>query len=175
MANLIKRIAISTSKRAGSGHMAAEFATSTNKSSTGHRTSAHRRSSFIELSGGGFGKREPHHGRSASQGYIQAPNRAAAQFPTPVGNQVRKTEEIFISSEPIQEEELVQYDEEKKGGLTVSARDLGAVGANGRSLDDVTDGGSMKDGVSLEGAPRQDSDDEAYLVGRNRWKGFQNE
>jgi hypothetical protein len=154
IANVIKPIATSTSKRGGSGHMAAEFATSTNKSSTGHQTSK-RRSSFIKLSsGGGFVANG--HVRAPSHGYIHAPDRqhqASERFPAPVGNQVRKTEEIFIRSEPIRDEEREVFDDDKKEGLVVWSRELGAQ-VNMRSRDDITEGGSVKDGASVEGGPK---------------------
>jgi hypothetical protein len=185
MANLIKRIAISTSKRTGSVQIASEFVSSSaNRSSSGVTRSQNRRSSFIELTNNTFSKVHgvphahvrsqsyPHNSTDRDQRRVSHRHIGPEDFPAPVGNQVRKTEEIFIRSEPLRAEDRMRFEDEKKEGVIVRARDLGTSNPNGRSLDDITEGESVKDGASVEGVPRQDSDDEAYLVRSNKWKGF---
>lgn len=76
----------------------------------------------------------------------------------PTGNQIKKTEEIYIQSEP--NPDWMGKDEE--GRLRVEERMM----PESKSLDDVTEGGeSVK---SEEVQRREDSDDEAVLVARGR-------
>ncbi|KAF2188409.1 hypothetical protein K469DRAFT_628039 [Zopfia rhizophila CBS 207.26] len=150
MANLIKRIAVSTSKRTGNVSLIQEFVSSSNKSSsnyTSQRLSQHaRRSSIIELSTNVFtGKKNSLKGSRT------------ASFP-PLANQIKKTEEIHIQSSPNPD----YYGKEE--GLMVRNTE---VDMKAKSLDDVTEGGeSVK---SEEVQRREDSDDEAVLVTGGMW------
>ncbi|KAF2738875.1 hypothetical protein EJ04DRAFT_427879 [Polyplosphaeria fusca] len=140
MADLIKRIAVSTSRRTGNASLVAEFNSSSNKSST-NPTSHGRRSSIIELSN-----------YLSSTSKSKHPSRAGktASF-QPMGNQIKKTEEIHIQSEPNPEFEFPVQ------GLTVQEREV----TKSKSLDDVTEGGE-----SVKSEQRRDndsSDDEAIL------------
>ena len=169
MANLIKKIAISTSKRTGNVSIVQEFASSQGQSSsnpTSHGNTTKNKSraghtktnSLIELSsgifpGGNKGKREG--GKTASF--------------MPTGTQIKKTEEVVIKSEP--NPEWAEAGKSGVGvapGLTVRQRELG-LGADGKSLDDITEGGSLK---SDDGRARVSTDDEATLVkqGKHGWR-----
>ncbi|KAF2790695.1 hypothetical protein K505DRAFT_409675 [Melanomma pulvis-pyrius CBS 109.77] len=151
MANLIKRIAVSKSRRMGNASIIEEFASSSNKSSsanTGPGTHV-RRSSYIELSAKMFSGK---HKDSTSNSKGGGGGRAISFAPT--GTQIKKTEEITVRSEP--NPEFLKGDEDAVG-LAVSEREI----AN-KSLDDVTESAeSMK---SVERQRREDSDDEAVLV-----------
>ncbi|KAF2473591.1 uncharacterized protein BDR25DRAFT_256383 [Lindgomyces ingoldianus] len=151
MANLIKKIAVSTSKRTGNVSLVAEFVSSSNKSSTNPNSTLphhHRRSSIIELSSNVFSGSAGKKGRKGS--------RSGSFMPT--GNQIKKTEEIHIQSEPNPDRFIGLG--AKDHGIMISQRDLGI--GQGKSLDDVTEGGeSVK---SEEVQRREDSDDEAVLV-----------
>jgi hypothetical protein len=96
MANLIKRIAISTSKRTGMHSIAQEFKSSNNMSSTDRKTTGHKntavRGSVHELASivsytGGESKAGATH------------NDRVRSF-TPTGNQIKTTQEVTITSEP---------------------------------------------------------------------------
>jgi hypothetical protein len=169
MANLIKRIAVSTSKRTGNSSLAQEFASSgANKSSTANHTSnisAHaRRTSFIELSANVFRKSG---GR----------NDGRAESFKPTGNQIKKTEEIFVKSEPaggyesdtdrdrweaIKAGKSGLEDEEwivgTGGRLVVSQNEIRAA----KSMDDVTEGDESVRSEDVQ--RREESDDEVVLV-----------
>ncbi|KAH7116178.1 hypothetical protein B0J11DRAFT_119129 [Dendryphion nanum] len=163
MANLIKRIAISASRKTGNVSIANEFASlstsgkynSTNPTSlsgNGHR----RRASIIELSSQISHithKHERHNSRTVSF--------------APTGNQIKKTEEIHISSEP--NPDYINDDTEwgaegKMDMLRVSEREV----VKSKSMDDVTEGGES---VKSEGRRESSSDDETMLVmqGKSGW------
>jgi hypothetical protein len=149
MANLIKRIAISTSKRTGNVSIIQEFASDSNKSSSANTgalsQNAHaRRNSAIELSSGVFPNK-----RSSNRDDDRTVSFA------PMGNQIKKTEEIHIRSDPNPDYAPGNDWIGKNEVLIVGQRELGA-----KSLDDVTEG-SVK---SEEAQRREDSDDEAVLV-----------
>jgi uncharacterized Zn-binding protein involved in type VI secretion len=153
MANLIKRIAISASKRTGNVSIIEEFAsTSGNKSTSGYNSTApersRRRGSVLELSSN---ISNIHSKSNADGGRI-------VSF-APHGNQIKKTEEIKIVSEPI---------ENMGSGLRVDGVDIRT-----KSLDDITEGGESVSVKSEEVARRGDSDDEGPLViqsqGKSGW------
>jgi hypothetical protein len=171
MANLIKRIAVSTSKRTGSLSMIREFTSSSGgpKSTSGHHTSsisAHaRRTSFIELSANVF-----HRSRG------DRTNGRTGSF-KPTGNQIKKTEEIFVRSEHIggynsdvgvEGWKIVKGDNEniddepwmtgKGRRLVVTSTEIGAA----QSVDDVTEGAESV--RSDDGQKREESEDEVVLV-----------
>ncbi|PSN61735.1 hypothetical protein BS50DRAFT_603884 [Corynespora cassiicola Philippines] len=173
MANLIKRIAVSSSRRTGNASLVQEF-NSSNMSSSGPRSTvkAGRRSSVIELSSM-FSPKSPTHPR----------NGRAISF-APTGNQIKKTEEITVHSEP-----NPMYDRDVEMGIGAA---IGSPGKDGivvddrsvtksKSLDDITEGGesvkSQDDGPSPQYPnPRDpDSDDEVALVlqGRGQWSHMQ--
>lgn len=153
MANLIKRIAVSKSRRMGNASIIEEFASSSNKSSsnnTGPGTHV-QRSSYIELSAKVFsGKRK--NSISNSKGGGGGRDRTVSFAPT--GTQIKKTEEITVRSEPNPE---YLKDDEDAVGLAVSEREIAS-----KSLDDVTE--SAESVKSVERQRREDSDDEAVLV-----------
>ncbi|ORY16919.1 hypothetical protein BCR34DRAFT_74186 [Clohesyomyces aquaticus] len=158
MANLIKRIAVSTSKRTGNAAIIEEFNSSSNKSSTGHRSQSHhhRRSSFIELTATAFS------GNGTKNKDRESRDSRVNSF-LPTGSQIKKTEEITIRSDP---RPTIQFEDDGKSGtLTVAQRDLGLGGS--KSLDDVTEGAES---VKSEEAQRREdsSDDEVRLVKQQR-------
>jgi hypothetical protein len=149
MANLIKRIAISASKRTGNVSIVDEFAsTSGNKSSTGFNSAApqrsRRRGSAIELSS--------NFSNSHSKSGFQSSNNDGSRIGNfaPQGSQIKKTEEIKIVSEPISN---------IGNGLRADGADM-----RSKSLDDITEGGESVSVKSEEVVRRGDSDDEARLV-----------
>ncbi|KAF1992961.1 hypothetical protein P154DRAFT_504205 [Amniculicola lignicola CBS 123094] len=144
MANLIKRIAISASKRNGNHSIVQEFNSTSNKSTTAHTSNHNRRSSLIELSSNILAGAKQHVKK----------NSRTISFP-PTGNQIKKTEEIHIKSEP-----NGLYDEEmdKSQRLVICERQVG----QGKSMDDVTEGGESVRSEDVQ--RREDSDDETVLV-----------
>ncbi|KAL5379767.1 hypothetical protein DPSP01_008238 [Paraphaeosphaeria sporulosa] len=151
MANLIKRIAVSSSRKAGRDNrarIASEF-DSGNLSTSGHKSSATRagtharRSSLMELSNFGI--------KSASE----REDRTVSFMPT--GDQIKVTKDIHIQSDPID-------GSEENVGEIVHAKGLqpGETSVvHSKSVDDLTEGGSVKsDYMRKEG----DSDDETSLV-----------
>ncbi|KAF2010181.1 hypothetical protein BU24DRAFT_400921 [Aaosphaeria arxii CBS 175.79] len=148
MANLIKRIAISTSRRQGNVSIAHEFvsASTSDRYNTNPSGTGRRRASVIELSSQ----------ISASGKRTSDRNDRAVSF-TVQGNQIKKTEEIHISSEPADGANFDGLGYAKETALRV--REV----HQSKSLDDVTEGGeSVKS--DAEGRGRESSDDEAVLV-----------
>ncbi|KAF2107983.1 hypothetical protein BDV96DRAFT_286538 [Lophiotrema nucula] len=149
MANLIKRIAVSTSKRTGNISLVQEFVSSSNKSSTGNHTgTGHlRRNSLIELSTKAF---------SGGKKHAHRDSRTISFAPT--GNQIKKTEEIFVRSDPNPDYDSDAMELGKGLAPIVHERHV----AQSKSLDDVTEGGES---VRSEEAIRKDdsSDDEVVL------------
>jgi len=173
MANLIKRIAISKSKRTGNASLVREFAStdqSTNSAHTSNLSSNARRNSIIELKSNIFRKVDVKHdhGRPASIGL------------RPTGKQIKKTEEICVRSDPVDhfdtDDDNARW-EAVKGGRQVEDEEW-AIGrarelvsnhnsGDGRSLDGDTEGESVN---SVERQRKDDSDDEVTLVTqRQQW------
>lgn len=172
MANLIKRIAISASRKPGNASLANDFRSS-NLSTSGAKS-------------GGTGapkqRRESNHELASVFSYkgdishYTAEDRVVSFAPT--GNEIKKTHEVVISSEPnpfferevpASNVEVTGGYDSKKNGVHVDERRVVRTG----SLESVTEGSE-----SLQGAldtPKRDpseySDDEAALVGR-RNKGW---
>ncbi|KAF2442576.1 hypothetical protein P171DRAFT_417854 [Karstenula rhodostoma CBS 690.94] len=154
MANLIKRIAVSSSRKGGRENRArviSEF-DSGNLSSSGQKSSATRatqatharRSSLMELSNFGL--------KSTSE---REDGRAVSFMPT--GDQIKVTKDIHIRSEPID-------GGEDHAGEIMQAKGLKPGEANvvhSKSIDDLTEGGSVKSDY-MQG--KGDSDDETSLV-----------
>lgn len=160
MANLIKRIAVSSSRKAGGdrARIANEFdfsnpSTSGQKSSTLHRTHA-RRSSLMELSN--FGLKSASEREVTTQGvsFIHATD------------QIKVTKDIYIQSETMKSDllgpakENMQVERPEPGEISV---------VRSKSVDDLTEGGSVKSNY-IQG--KGDSDDETHLVshqGKGPW------
>jgi len=148
MANLIKRIAVSTSRKTGNASIVHEFASSNLSESaqkSGSRTHA-RRSSLIEL--------RSH--VSATNGHVERQG-GAVSF---ASNKIRVTEDFHVVSEPYPGSDLDIEGADAKAGD-------GAV-VKSRSLDDVTEGESVKSAGQGNG----ESDDEAALVAKRNNGGW---
>ena len=175
MANLIKRIAISTSRKTGMVSIAQEFKSSSNLSSTGQKTgtnthksqqcgSIHELASFVSYTGGG--------------GVVQPHDRIVSFAPT--GNQIKKTREVVISHEPNPSYERRGSEVEITGGLgrSAGAKTPGLVTVEEAGLGRNSSLGSITEGnESLKSAEvpkrereREESDDEAALVGQKGWQ-----
>jgi hypothetical protein len=173
MANLIKRIAISTSKRTGMHAMAEEFKSSSNDLSS-RKTSA-KRSSVHELASIVSFKAAGGHERIASL--------------PPTGNQIKTTQEVTVTSEPNpfydtnatvdgktylirgrrpSEVEITGgYERERKMGVPSIVVEEPRKSLDGDSATEVADS-LRSEGVEGMGK-RGDSDDEVVLVGGKRW------
>lgn len=77
-----------------------------------------------------------------------------------MGNQIKRTEEIHVKSEPNPDFAPGSEWMGKSEVVIVGQSEIG----KSRSLDDVTEGGSVKSLKSEEQQRREDSDDEAVLV-----------
>jgi hypothetical protein len=148
MANLIKRIAVSTSHKTGNVSMVHEFASSnlsTSAQKSGSRTHGGR-NSLIEL--------RSH--ISATNGHSERQGHAISFAP----NEIRVTEDFHVVSEPYARSDLdiEEADAKAGGGLVVKSR----------SLDDVTEGESVKS----VGQGNGESDDEAGLVAKRNNGGW---
>lgn len=157
MANLIKRIAISTSRKTGNAAIADEFASSnlsTSGAKSGSRTHA-RRSSLIEL--------RSH--ISAKNSQIDRQGRAISF----AANEIRITEDFHVVSEPLPRYEGDQeYSNSDLGIEEGDVKTSGGTVVKSRSMDDVTEGESVKSAGQGNG----DSDDEAALVARRNNGGW---
>jgi hypothetical protein len=168
MANLIKRIAISASRKPGNASLANDFRSS-NLSTSGAKSGAtgqpkqSRRSSNHELASVFSYKGDASHYHNEDR---------IVSF-EPTGNEIKKTHEVVISSEPnpffergrkASNVEITGPYDSKKNGVTVDERRIARSG----SLESVTEGSETGKG-SLS-TPKRDpseySDDEAALVGR---------
>jgi hypothetical protein len=173
MANLIKRIAISASRKNGNASFANDFRSDSNPTSGAKSgaTGAHKHS-----------RHQPEHELASVFSYKGEASHYAehdhvVSF-SPTGNEIKMTQQVVISSEPnpyfererrlSNSEGTGRYDS-KKDGVTVDERRVVRAG----SLESVTEGGeSLKGGLET---PKRDpsdySDDEAALVGRrnNGW------
>lgn len=158
MANLIKRIAISTSRKTGKVSIAEEFKSSSNMSTTGQKSgntktqksqrgSLHELSSFVSYTAEGKGSDR------------------VISF-APLGNQIKRTQETVIKSEPnpfyehrdSENEVAGSFGDGKPQGIMVEERNL----SRSKSLDSITEGNeSLKSSEVKKG---EDSDDEAVLV-----------
>ncbi|KAF1362798.1 hypothetical protein EJ07DRAFT_105058 [Lizonia empirigonia] len=165
MANLIKRIAISASRKPGNASLANDFRSSdistSGAKSRGTGVLRQRRESNHELASVFSYKGDASH--------YKAGDRAVSFSPT--GNEIKRTHEVVISSEPNPFYEPgkrgsneVPGDFDLKDTINVNEERIGRSG----SLESVTEGGeSLKGGIDM---PKRDlseySDDEAALVGR---------
>ncbi|XP_014562704.1 hypothetical protein COCVIDRAFT_83774 [Bipolaris victoriae FI3] len=173
MANLIKRIAISTSRKTGMHSMAQEFRSSS-ELSTGHHTGSayHRtqRASVHELSS-----------FVSCDADTKAGDRDRIVSFAPVGNQIKKTREVIIRSEvnPYFQKDGTEVEitsgsgalhhRTKSGsGVVVEERVI----ARRKSMESIAEGNeSMKSMKSTDANSKKpdDSDDETALVGNKAW------
>lgn len=166
MANLIKRIAISASRKNGQASLANDFisddlSTSGAKSgNTGIRRQS-RRESNHELASVFSYKGDISH--------MVEEDRIVSFAPT--GNEIKKTQQVVISSEPNpfyerggRNTEITGNYDPKKSGVNVDERRVVRTG----SLESGTEGSeSLKGGLETPKRDQNDySDDEAALVGR---------
>lgn len=169
MANLIKRIAISASRKPGQASLANDFRSS-NLSTSGAKS-------------GGTGVRkktrhESNHELASVFSYKGDISHYAEQDRVtsfaPTGNEIKKTQRVVISSEPnpfFERERRLSNIEitggcVPKNGVTVDERRVARSG----SLESVTEGSeSLKGGLDTpKRDPNDYSDDEAALVGRRQ-------
>jgi hypothetical protein len=157
MANLIKRIAISASKRNGQHSIAEEFKSSSNLSTTGKK------------SGGGTTKRQSQHELASIVSYHaegKADTERVHSF-APTGNQIKTTQSVTVTSEPAtwgrrgsEAEVIGGYMDNKMNMPSMIVEETGT--PRTKSIDS-----SVKSADVAKRGP-EDSDDEAALVGRNR-------
>jgi hypothetical protein len=177
MANLIKRIAVSASRRNGANSAAEEFKSSTNTSAT-HKATL-RRSSIHELAS-----------IVSYTGEAKADRDRTISF-QPTGNQIKSTQTVTVTSEP----SIMFQQNEARGGAAAWGRrgsdveitgNVHAYAANSQGVKGSIPGiiveegsestprtksldSSVKSGEAGTGGKRaEDSDDEAALVGRGR-------
>ncbi|KAL1798790.1 hypothetical protein ACET3X_002827 [Alternaria dauci] len=169
MANLIKRIAISTSRKTGMASIAQEFKSSSNQSQSGQRTggggthksrgSVHELASFASYTVDTKATSDPEHHRVVSF--------------APTGNQIKETREVIVHTEPNPNYERRGSEVEISGGhgkrqshgVLIEERGLGRQ----KSLESITEGNeSMRSGVTPKPLT-EDSDDEAALVQQKGW------
>ncbi|KAF1838032.1 hypothetical protein BDW02DRAFT_490007 [Decorospora gaudefroyi] len=163
MANLIKRIAISTSRKTGMAEIAQEFKSSSNMSTTGHKLGTHtqraQRGSIYELAS-----------VVTYTGDCQRDDRAISFEPK--GNQIKETKEIIVRHEPNPYFDNGGSDVEiatgpgtgKTQGLATEERVLG----RGKSMESITEGNESLKSAEIP-KRTEDSDDEAALVGQKTW------
>ncbi|CAI9628022.1 unnamed protein product [Alternaria burnsii] len=169
MANLIKRIAVSTSRKTGMASIAQEFKSSSNQSASGQRTggtvphksrgSVHELASFASYT------------VDTKATNDQDQHRVVSFAPT--GNQIKETREVIVHTEPNPHYERRGSEVEISGGhgrrqshgVVIEERGL----PRQKSLESITEGNeSMRSGLT----PKRlvdDSDDEAALVQQKSW------
>ena len=162
MANLIKRIAMSSSRRTGNASLINEFASTANKSSTNGTNGHNKKNSYIELSAkvvSSKQKKESLNGTRTSISIVAGEARDRTITFEPTGTQIKKTKEIIIKNEPNPDfEGDLEEGTGKTQGLVVVEREV----KKSRSSDNASEGAeSVKSG---ERRAREDSDDEAGLV-----------
>lgn len=168
MANLIKRIAISKSRRNGNMSQVTEFASDANKSSsnnttglTGGLTGVGRRSPYIELTAKVFSGKQAKESQSGKRTSMTVEDTEPSDRKMsigPSGMKITKTREITVKSEP----NPGYLEGESPGTKKDSHLVVQEVEVNkGKSLDDVSEGESVK---SAGRRTMEDSDDEAVLV-----------
>jgi hypothetical protein len=164
MANLIKRIAISTSRKTGMASIAQEFRSSSNQSVS--RTNARKsRGSIHELAS--FASYTVDTKATGEQDQHRVVSFA------PTGNQIKETREVIVHTEPNPNYERRGSEVAISGGhgrrqshgMVIEERGLGRQ----KSLESITEGNeSMKSGLTPKPLA-EDSDDEAALVQSKSW------
>jgi hypothetical protein len=156
MANLIKRIAISASKRNGQHSIAEEFKSSSNLSTTGKKS-------------GGIARRQSQHELASIVSYHAEGKADTARVHSfaPTGNQIKTTQSVTVTSEPAtwgrrgSEAEIIGgYADNQMNVPSIIVEETGT--PRTKSIDS-----SVKSADVAKRGP-EDSDDEAALVGRNR-------
>jgi hypothetical protein len=160
MANLIKRIAVSTSHRTGQADIAEEFKSSSNLSTSGKKST------------NGTAKRGSVHELSSIISYTSASRNRAGSF-TATGNQIKTTQEISVTSEPRvwgrrgSEVEIT-------GAFATAKANVPGVIIEESITRSKSEASSVEIAESLKSAGAdvqkrtEDSDDEAALVGRGK-------
>ncbi|KAI4678442.1 uncharacterized protein J4E84_008697 [Alternaria hordeiaustralica] len=169
MANLIKRIAISTSRKTGMASIAHEFKSSSNQSTTGHRTTGtnpHKaRGSIHELAS--FASYTVDTKANAEQD-----GQRVISF-APTGNQIKETREVIVHTEPnpfyerrgSEVEITAGHGRRQSHGVVIEERGLGRQ----KSLESITEGNESMRSGSVPKRLIEDSDDEAALVQQKTW------
>jgi len=169
MANLIKRIAISTSRKTGMASIAHEFKSSSNQSTTGHRTvgtNPHKsRGSIHELAS--FASYTVDTKANAEQD-----GQRVISF-APTGNQIKETREVIVHTEPnpfyerrgSEVEITAGHGRRQSHGVVIEERGLGRQ----KSLESITEGNESMRSGSVPKRMIEDSDDEAALVQQKTW------
>ncbi|KAL6703502.1 hypothetical protein ACN47E_009600 [Coniothyrium glycines] len=155
MANLIKRIALSTARKTGQISLAEEF------KSDSHLSSSARKSGI--LANPQQSQRASHHELSSivsvSYNSDTKGHDRVISF-TPTGNQIKKTREIVVSSEPNpfarRGSDVEITGGYAKGGVTVQERR--------KSMESITEGNESLASADVARKDFTDSDDEAALV-----------
>jgi|TARA_R110002003_G_scaffold814_5_gene21554 hypothetical protein len=166
MANLIKRIAISTSRRTGKADIAQEFKSSSNLSTTGKTGTLQRQSqrgSIHELAS-----------IVSFNAESKSPSDRIISF-APTGKQIKTTQEVTVTSEPNPFFERARRGSEVEitGAYQNKANVPGVIveesspSPRSKSLDSNTE---VAESLKSTDQPKRldDSDDEAALVGRGR-------
>jgi hypothetical protein len=162
MANLIKRIAISTSRKTGMASIAQEFKSSSNMSTTGQKTgqsarksnhnSVHELTSFVSYSGAEDAK--------ASERVISF---------APMENQIKKTHEVIVRSEPNPFFDRRPSETEITGGYRGGKPQGVALEERRKSMESITEGNESLRSSEMPKRGTEDSDDEAALVAKKAW------
>lgn len=170
MANLIKRIAISASRKTGMHSMAQEFRSSS-EVSTGHHTGSayHRtqRASVHELSS-----------FVSCDADTKTGDRDRIVSFAPVGNQIKKTREVIIRSEvnPYYQKDSTEV-EITSGGAALHHRTKSGSGvvveervvARRKSMESIAEGNESVKSTDANSKKPDESDDETALVGNKAW------
>ncbi|OCL11093.1 hypothetical protein AOQ84DRAFT_387077 [Glonium stellatum] len=157
MANLIKRIAISSSRRTGNISIAQEF--TSNSKSASDNTHTNTRGSVFELPSISHKKRN-----------------SKTNSMSPYGNQIKKTEEITVQSmpNPDWEDRIGEVRRGNENEIMVGGIVHERLGDKARSLETITDAHSSEsvkdEGNSDVQRVASDSDDERLLEMRTPWK-----
>ncbi|KAF2129231.1 hypothetical protein P153DRAFT_15809 [Dothidotthia symphoricarpi CBS 119687] len=171
MGNLIKRIAISASRRPGKAALADEFKSSSNMSTSGKKSKAtglksHRHSSIHELASVVSYKADSH-----------ATDRVASF--SPMHNQIKETREVIVSTErnPFFEEKRRGSEVEITGAYTAARKEKEqgvlideTLVERSKSLESVMEGDESVRSAQMTLRTPGDSDDEAALVGHRVWR-----
>jgi hypothetical protein len=169
MANLIKRIAISTSRKTGMASLAREFKSASNQSTSGGRTSCtnpHKsRGSIHELAS--FASYTVDTKATGDQDQHRVISFA------PTGNQIKETREVIVHTEPnpyyecrgSEVEITAGHARRQSHGVTIEERGLGRP----KSLESITEGNESMRSGTVPKRQVDDSDDEAALVQQKGW------
>jgi hypothetical protein len=162
MANLIKRIAVSTSRRTGKASLAQEFKSSSNLSTSGKTNGTIRHSQRGSL-----------HELSSIVSYVEgkAGNHERIMSFAPTGNQIKTTQEVTVTSEPNPFFERGRRGSEVEitGAYHGNKTNIPGIiveeaPASRKSLESNTEVAESLKSTDLAAKRLEDSDDEAALV-----------